>query len=165
MLYVIFLIFVVIVAMIIRASKKDEPQQQSQQPIRFDLMDEKGNPITEPTVAELKYFCTKDSGYYVSVWPKNQKIGDYLEFEIAGMSYRGNLDDYIGEHVGTLESEPDNDYDPNAIKVLAEDGQHVGYVPKDMTARVRDFTTLPCRCYFYIGENDGTYYSDAYIKI
>ena len=165
MLYVIFLIFVVIVAMIIRASKKDDPQQQSQQPIHFDLMDDKGNPITEPTVTELKYFCTKDSGYYVSVWPKNQKTGDYLEFEIAGMSYRGNLDDYIGEHVGTLEAEPTNPYDFNAIKILEEEGQHVGYVPKDMTARVRDFTTLPCRCYFYIGENDGTYYSDAYIKI
>ena len=165
MLYVIFLIFVVIVAMIIRASKKDEPQQQSQQPIRFDIMDDNGNPITEPTVAELKYFCTKDSGYYVSVWPKNQKAGDYLEFDIAGMSYRGNLDDYLGEHAGTLEAEPDNDYDPNAIKILAEDGHHVGYVPKDMTARVREFSTLPCRCYFYIGENDSSYYSDAYIKI
>lgn len=116
-------------------------------------------------IRELKYFCTKDSGYYVSVWPKNQKTGDYLEFDIAGMSYRDNIDDYIGEHAGTLEAEPDNDYDPNAIKVLAEDGHHVGYVPKDMTTRVREFTTLPCRCYFYIGENDGAFYSDAYIKI
>ena len=160
------IIFVAVcVFIVLKTSKKDDPQQQSQQPIHFDLMDDKGNPITEPTVTELKYFCTKDSGYYVSVWPKNQKTGDYLEFEIAGMSYRGNLDDYIGEHVGTLESDPDNDYDPNAIKVLSEDGHHVGYVHKDMTARVRDFTTLPCRCYFYIGENDGTYYSDAYIKI
>lgn len=116
-------------------------------------------------IRELKYFCTKDSGYYVSVWPKNQKTGDYLEFDIAGMSYRDNIDDYIGEHAGTLEAEPDNDYDPNAIKVLAEDGHHVGYVPKDMTTRVREFSTLPCRCYFYIGENDGAFYSDAYIKI
>lgn len=116
-------------------------------------------------IRELKYFCSKDSGYYVSVWPKNQKTGDYLEFDIAGMSYRDNIDDYIGEHAGTLEAEPDNDYDPNAIKVLAEDGHHVGYVPKDMTTRVREFSTLPCRCYFYIGENDGAFYSDAYIKI
>lgn len=116
-------------------------------------------------IRELKYFCTKDSGYYVSVWPKNQKTGDYLEFDIAGMSYRDNIDNYIGEHAGTLEAEPDNDYDHNAIKVLAEDGHHVGYVPKDMTARIREFSTLPCRCYFYIGENDGAFYSDAYIKI
>lgn len=154
-----------IVAAAIITSRKKEQQPYSQQPIHFDLLDGNGDPIAEPTIDELQYFCTKDSGYYVSVWPKNQKTGDYLEFDIAGMSYRENIDDYLGEHVGTLEAEPDNDYDPNAIKVLAEDGHHVGYVPKDMTARVREFTTLPCRCYFYIGENDGTYYSDAYIKI
>ena len=165
MLYVIFLIFIVAVAMIIRASKKDEPQQQSQQPIRFDLLDNNGNPLkSEPVIQELQYFCTKDSGYYVSVWPKNQKTGYYLEFEIAGMSYRENIDSYLGEHAGTLEAEPDNEYDTNAIKILASDGHHVGYVPKDMTARVREFSTLPCRCYFYIGENDGSYYSDAYIN-
>lgn len=118
-------------------------------------------------IQELKYFCVKDKGYHVSVWPKDQGYQgtDYLEFNIAGMSYRDDIDDYIGEHAGTLEAEPNNDYDPNAIKVLAEDGHHVGYVPKDMTASVREFSTLPCRCYFYIGENDGAFYSDAYIKI
>ena len=118
----------------------------------------------EPNVQELQYFCVKDKGYHVSVWPKDQKIPDYLEFEIAGMSYRGDLGDYTGEHVGTLEPEPDNPYDANAIKILAEDGHHVGYVPKDMTGAVREFASLPCTCYFYIGSNDGTYYSDAYIS-
>ena len=121
-----------------------------------------GNP--NAPVQKLKYFCIKDKGYHVSVWPKDQKILDYLEFEIAGMSYRGDLGDYTGEHVGTLEPEPDNPYDANAIKILAEDGHHVGYVPKDMTGAVREFASLPCTCYFYIGSNDGTYYSDAYIS-
>lgn len=166
MLYVIFLIFVVIIAMVIRVSKKDEPQQQSQQPIHFDLMNDNGNPITEPTIAELKYFCTKDSGYYVSVWPKDQNT-DILEFDIAGMTYRDKIMLYSGESVGTLEAEPDNQYDKNAIKVIAPDGYMVGYVPRDTTTRVRDFTTLPCRCYFYIGyytDSEGThYYSDCYI--
>lgn len=154
-----------IVAAAIITSRKKEPQPSSQQPIHFDLLDGNGDQIAESAIDELQYFCTKDSGYYVSVWPKNQKTGDYLEFDIAGMSYRDDIDDYIGEHAGTLEAEPNNDYDSNAIKVLAEDGHHVGYVPKDMTARVREFSTLPCRCYFYIGENDGAFYSDAYIKI
>ena len=120
--------------------------------------------INNPKIQELQYFCIKDKGYHVSVWPKDQYIPDYLEFDIAGISYRGNLDDYLGEHAGTLEAEPDNTYDPNSIKILAEDGHHVGYVPKDMTAAVRDFTTLPCTCYFYIGNNNGIYYSDAYIN-
>lgn len=121
-------------------------------------------PTNNPTVQELKYFCIKDKGYHVTVWPKDQYKPDYLEFEIAGMSYRDNIDNYLGEHKGTLEAEPTNEYDPNAIKILAEDGHHVGYVSKDMTASIREFTTLPCTCYFYIGNNSGTYYSDAYIN-
>ena len=121
-------------------------------------------PTNNPKVQELKYFCIKDKGYHVTVWPKDQYIPYYLEFGIAGLSYRDNINNYIGEHKGTLEAEPTNEYDPNAIKILAEDGHHVGYVSKDMTASVRDFTTLPCTCYFYIGNNDGTYYSDAYIN-
>lgn len=168
MLYVIFLIFIVAVAMIIRASKKDEPQQPSQQPIHFDLLDYNGEPLPkEPVVKNLQYFCIKDKGYHVSVWPKDQGMQnlDYIEFDIAGMSYRENIDEYLGEHSGTLEEEPDNPYDANAIKILAEDGHHVGYVHKDMTAEVRKHTKLPCKCFFYIGENDGSYFSDCYIKI
>ena len=167
MLYVIFLIFIVAVAIIIRASKKDEPQQQSQHPIRFDLMDDNGDPLSEPVIQELQYFCIKDKGYHVSVWPKDQGMQnlDYIEFDIAGMSFRENIDDYLGEHAGRLEAEPTNAYDPNAIKILAPDGHHVGYVPKDMTAEVRKHSKIPCRCYFYIGENDGSYFSDCYIKL
>lgn len=119
----------------------------------------------EPVVQELQYFCIKDKGYHVSVWPKDNRIGEVLEFTIAGMSYRDDIDDYFGEHVGTLEAEPTNPYDANAIKILAADSHHVGYVPKDMTARVREFSTLPCRCYFYVGENDGTYFSGCYITM
>lgn len=164
--FLFIIIFVAVCVFIVpKTSKKEEPQKQSQQPIHFDLLDDTGEPLPkEPVIKNLQYFCTKDSGYYVSVWPKNQKTGDYIEFEIAGMPYRENIDSYLGEHSGTLEAEPTNPYDANAIKILAGDGHHVGYVPKDMTARVRDFSTLPCQCYFYIGENDGSYYSDAYIN-
>lgn len=160
-----------ILAIIIFIMKNPKPSQsqqpQSQQPIHFDLLDENGNTLNEPVVQELQYFCIKDKGYHVSVWPKDAGMQhlDYIDFPIAGMSYRGNLDDYLGEHVGTLEPEPTNPYDANAIKILAEDGHHVGYVPKDMTAEVRKSATLPSTCYFYIGENDGTYFSECYIKL
>ena len=167
-----FLFTIVFVAVgvfiVLKTSKKDEPQQQSQQPIHFDLLDDTGEPLPkEPVVKNLQYFCIKDKGYHVSVWPKDQGIQnlDYIEFDIAGMSYRENVDEYIGEHSGTLEAEPTNPYDANAIKILSEDGHHVGYVPKDMTSEVRKHTKLPCKCFFYIGENDSSYYSDCYIKI
>lgn len=99
----------------------------------------------------LCYFCTSDNGYgYITVWPKDQMIPDYLEFSIAGTNYRKNLMKYTGEFKGRLEEEPTNAYDPHAIKVLAEDGHHVGYVPKDMTDRIREFMPLPCTCYCYL---------------
>lgn len=168
-----FLLFTIIfvalgIFIVLKTSKKDESKQQSQQPIHFDLMDDTGEPLPkEPIVKNLQYFCVKDKGYHVSVWPKDQGMQnlDYIEFDIAGMTFRENIEEYIGEHSGTLEAEPTNPYDSNAIKILAEDGHHVGYVPKDMTSEVRKHTKLPCKCFFYIGENDGSYYSDCYIKI
>lgn len=178
--FIFTIIFVALGVFIVLKTTKKEPQQpmQPQQPIRFDLMDDNGDPmpqkpitrqhvVEEPKTKNFRYFCIKDKGYHVSVWPKDQGMQnlDYIEFDIAGMSHRDNIGNYLGEHVGTLEAEPTNPYDANAIKILAEDGHHVGYIPKDMTAEIRKYTKLLCRCYFYIGENDGTYFSDCYIKI
>ena len=104
----------------------------------------------KPVIKEHQYFCVKDSGYYVSVWPKGRGTGDHLSFNIAGITYRENIGNYIGESVGMLVPEPDNEFDKNAIKVLAGDGKHLGYVPKDVTSQVRHIATLPCICYIYI---------------
>jgi len=116
----------------------------------------------------LRYFCTSDNGYgYISVWPKDQMIPDYMEFDIAGTSYRKGLLKYTGEFKGRLEEEPTNENDPKAIKILAEDGHHVGYVPKSMTDNIRDFMPLPCTCYCYLHcrREDGKYifFGSAYI--
>jgi hypothetical protein len=150
--------------------------KQKSQPMHFDLLDDNGAPIknskvkvvigdgdSDAPVQELEHFFKKDKGYHVTVWPKDYDQFDIVEFNIAGMSHRDNIDDYLGEFKGTLEAEPTNDYDPNAIKVLTNDGHHVGYVPKDMTSEIRNNATLPCACFCYIGENDGTYFSDCYI--
>lgn len=116
----------------------------------------------------LRYFCTSDNGYgYITVWPKDQMIPDYMEFDIAGTSYRKGLMKYAGEFKGRLEEEPTNEYDPKAIKILAEDGHHIGYVPKSMTDSIRDFMPLPCTCYCYLHRRreDGKYifFGSAYI--
>ena len=160
-------------------SQKPAPTQQQSQPMHFDLLDDDGNPIKEDApisaavvigggdsdapVQELEYFCIKDKGYHVTVWPNDVSQLDIVEFNIAGMSHRDNIDDYLGEFKGTLEAEPMNAYDPNAIKVLAPDGHHIGYVPADMTSEIRNEATLPCPCFCYIGCNNGTYFSDCYI--
>lgn len=170
------------------SEQQNEPAQQ-EQPTHFDLFDDNGEPIPsssdssrpsksispsvrmvvspgddkEPKVRRLRYFCIKDKGYHVSVCPKDQYIPDYVEFQIAGITHGEHIDDHLGEFVATLEPEPTNPYDSNAIKIVTSEGHRVGYVPKDQTADVRNFTTLPCRCYCYIGTNDGLYFSDCYI--
>lgn len=142
-----------------------EQPPAASQPRHFDLLDDNGDPIgaSDTPVQELQYFCIKDKGYHVIVWPKNYSSFDIVRFHIAGIEYRGNLDNYLGEFIGTFEVEPTNKYDPNAIKILAPDGHHVGYVPKDMTAEVRKVTNPPCHCFFYIGKRNGIYFSDCYI--
>lgn len=187
MIYLLLtIIFVAIGVYVVKnTSKKDTAEQEQQQPIHFDLLDDNGEPIKqqpsvrvrvqntidEPKVKNLRYFSVKDKGYHVSVWPKDSNNWlpgfDYVEFNIAGLTHRDNIDKYLGEHVGKLEAEPTNQYDPNAIKVLAHGSNHVGYVPKDMTQQIRNFTSLPCKCYFYIGENsdeEGShFFSSCYI--
>lgn len=118
---------------------------------------------SDAPVQALQYFNIKDKGYNISIWPKDQNLGDYIEFPIAGLTHAKNIGNYIGEFVGTIEADPTNPYDSNAIKVLAPDGHQVGYVPKDQTHRVRNFTSLPCSCFCFIGINNGTYFSDCYI--
>jgi hypothetical protein len=164
--YLLLSLTVAAVACIFLISKKAQAKQHEQPSRQTNFARVlSGSPTcsADAPVQNLQYFSIKDKGYHVSVWPKDHSQFDIVEFNIAGLSYRDNIDNYLGEFVGTLEAEPTNAYDSNAIKVLAADGHHVGYVPKDMTAEVRNNFTLPCSCYCYIGNNNGTYYSDCYI--
>jgi hypothetical protein len=164
--YLLLSLTVAAVACVFLISKKAQAKQHEQPSRQTNFARvPSGSPAcsADAPVQNLQYFSIKDKGYHVSVWPKDHSQFDVVEFNIAGLSYRDNIDNYLGEFVGTLEAEPTNAYDSNAIKVLAADGHHVGYVPKDMTAEVRNNFTLPCSCYCYIGNNNGTYYSDCYI--
>ena len=135
-----------------------------------ELEDEKPTPEivlgggdSDAPVQELQYFCIKDKGYHTSVWPRGYHDTDVEQFSVAGLSHSERITDYLGEFKGTLAAEPDNPYDHNAIEVLAPDGHHVGYVPKNMTSIIRRYSTLPCPCYFYIGMNGSTLFSNCYI--
>ncbi len=170
----IFIFFLIITVGLIlfaftsKSTKADDkrPSQQTvqkqSQSLRPKIIIESG--ISNAPVQELKYFCIKDKGYHVTVWPKDYNHFDMVRFNIAGIEYRDNIDEYLGESVGVLEAEQTNPYDPNAIKILAHDGHHVGYVPKDMTAEVRKVANLPCPCFLYIGKRNGIYFSDCYIS-
>jgi hypothetical protein len=184
-LLILFIIAVCLLVYAVKVSRRNkeesEKQKTAEQPTHFDLLDDNGDPIPssddrsrasashpidEPSVQNLRYFCIKDKGYHVSVWPKYQGFQgiDYIEFNIAGITHGEHVDDHLGEFVANLEPEPTNPYDEKAIKIVTSEGHRVGYVPKDQTTYVRDFATLPCRCYCYIGTNDGMYFTDCYIK-
>ena len=163
-----FIIIVILVIVILGSAifmimnsgeKTDQPKDH------FDLIDEGVDGDDAPTVKELEYFCLKDEDNFVKVWPKTDS--DFLAFSIAGITYRENISQYVGEFIGGLMPEPTNEYDKNAIKIVARDGHHVGYVPAVLTATVRAFRDLPCECYCYIGihfdEDGATYYSRCYI--
>ena len=180
-----FLLFIACVAVLFWIYKFDQSvgkkkqQKQSQQPMHFDLLDENGDPIRKPVITvesgngsdapiqELQYFCIKDKGYHTSVWPKGNGYRgmDYIEFNIAGISHYEGIDNYLGEFIATLEPEQTNLYDENAIKILAPDGHHLGYVPRDTTDAIHDISSLPCSCYCYVGKNNDTYFSDCYVVI
>lgn len=78
------------------------------------------------------------------------------EFEIAGMMYRDmkKVAKCEGASDARLVAEPDNEFDPDAIKVIHESNTHVGYIPRTDTALVRSIVTLPADCFVYIFCND-----------
>lgn len=192
-LLILFIIAVCLLVYAVKVSQRNKEEsakyQITETPTHFDLLDDNGEKINssddrvrpseaprirvvicsddgkDAPVQDLQYFCVKDKGYNVSVWPKNQGFQgiDYIEFNIAGITHSEHIDEHLGEFVATLEPDPTNPYDANAIKIMTDNGHRVGFVPSDTTATIRDFTTLPCQCYCFIGNNDGIYFSDCYI--
>jgi hypothetical protein len=162
----------------LKSHRNYEQQKTAEQPTHFDLLDDNGDPIpssddrarssagSDATIQSLRHFCIKDKGYHVSVWPKDQGFQgiDYIEFQIAGITHGEHVNEHLGEFVATLEPDPANPYDANAIKILARNGDRIGFVPKEMTNEVRNFTNMPCKCYCFVGENNGIYYSYCYIN-
>lgn len=66
-----------------------------------------------------------------------------LIFSVAGINYAKNIRAYVGEFRGALLPDPKNDFDPEAIKIVVEDGHHIGFVPQTMTGEVRSFAGHP----------------------
>ncbi len=119
------------------------------------------------------------NGSYQGPWPERRGDGGWLSMydnlrilKIAGINYRQGINRYTGRVMAALVPEPQNEFDPNAIKIVAEDRHHLGYVPTDQTDFVRSLTdeSFPyrCECHIYQGddEDDGHkfFYGFVYIK-
>lgn len=99
----------------------------------------------------------------IAFMPKNEAVMDrpadqspkvrsfLLTSPIAGINKNGCTDRHVGGFVGKLVPEPDNEFDPNAIKVVHQDGTHLGYIPAKETATVRMYLGEKFKKYPVIG--------------
>lgn len=92
----------------------------------------------------------RDDGGWLSVF-ENLRI-----LKIAGINRREGIDRYVGRVDCALVPEPDNEFDPEAIKVVADDRHHLGYIPSDQTAFVRSLTAeeFPYKATAFIEEKE-----------
>lgn len=64
--------------------------------------------------------------------------GDYaMCLDVAGINKHECTFDYVGPFEGYIEADPDNEFDPNAIKVMHHDGAQLGYIKAAETELVR----------------------------
>ena len=107
----------------------------------------------------------RDDGGWLSIY-NNLRI-----LKIAGINHRQGINRYVGRVECALVPEPENEFDPNAIKVVAEDSHHLGYIPSNQTDFVRSMTgeQFPYRCTAFIknaeDEDDGHKFFVGYVYI
>ena len=77
---------------------------------------------------------------------------------VAGINHRDGIVRYTGRNTVALVPEPKNEFDPQAIKVVAEDGHHLGYIRRDQTDMVRSWARdefpMYCTCRIEEREDD-----------
>ena len=104
-----------------------------------------------------------NAGTYNDRLPERRSDGGWLSIydnlrilKIAGINYRQGISRYVGRVACALVPEPDNEFDQDAIKIVAEDRHHLGYIPTDQTDFVRSLTAdeFPYRCTAFIEEHE-----------
>ena len=107
----------------------------------------------------------RDDGGWLSIYD-NLRI-----LKIAGINHRQDISRYVGRVECALVPEPDNEFDPDAIKIVAEDRQHLGYISSGQTEMVCWLTAneFPYRCTAFIeaheDETDGHKFFVGYVYI
>lgn len=71
---------------------------------------------------------------------------------VAGINKHGCSMKHVGTFTGQLVAEPDNEFDENAIKVLHEDGTHIGYIKSADTDAVRQMLGNEFKPYPVVGQ-------------
>ena len=119
-----------------------------------------------------------NDGTYTGPLPERRDDGGWLSIydnlrilKIAGINHRQGISRYVGRVECALVPEPDNEYDPDAIKVVAEDRHHLGYIPSGQTEMVCWLAAneFPYRCTAFIeaheDETDGHKFFTGHVYI
>lgn len=100
-------------------------------------------------VGDKKTYDEIMNNTYNGPLPEKQENGSWsspypqlLALPIAGINYRSGIKQCVGPAKARLVSDPKNEFDPDAIKVIHESGTHVGFIPSDRTDDIRDI--IPC---------------------
>ena len=186
--FVIAVIIVAIVEMVRNKQAEDERQQQeaatNPEPIKEDplvvaqrLMQRTEAYIQASIVHDDATKAALDAGTYDGPLPERRGDGGWLSIydglrilSIAGINHRQNIGRYTGRNTVAIVPEPKNEFDPGALKVIAEDGHHLGYVGRDHQEMVRSWSReqWPYYCEAIIRdahEDDGTTFYVGYLYI
>lgn len=186
---VIAIIIVTIVVMVCNKQAEDERQQQQQvvaspEPVKDDPL-VVAQQLVQRTEAYIQASimhddATKaalDAGTYDGPLPERRGDGGWLSIydglrilSIAGINHRQQVDRYTGRNTVAIVPEPKNEFDPGALKVIAEDGHHLGYVGREHQEMVRSWSheQWPYYCECIISdahEDDGTTFYVGYLYI
>ena len=186
--FIIAVIIVTIVEMVRNKQAEDERQQQqaamNPEPVKEDplvvaqrLMQRTEAYIQASIVHDDATKAALDAGTYDGPLPERRGDGGWLSIydglrilSIADINHRQKIGLYTGRNTVAVVPEPKNEFDPGALKVIAEDGHHLGYVGRDHQEMVRSWSheRWPYYCEAVIHdahEDDGTIFYVGYLYI
>lgn len=167
---------VVIIILFVMMNEKTKTHEETQRELAAKLTGETIPDLIEETelmtrkcqaliqadiVGDIKTINAINDNSYNGPLPEKRSDGGFLSIydnlrilKIAGINHRQDINRYIGRVECALVPEPQNEYDPNAIKVVASDRHHLGYIPSDMTDFVRSMAgeEFPMHCTCFIDE-------------
>ena len=169
----LFLFFLcIVVALVWYLLTHDTTPEQQQEPEKSDedVLADANRLLALTEAATQAKECGRDDVYqaimenkYDGPLPEKRYDGawtsifdDLRILTVAGINHRKNINLYKGRNTVALVPEPSNEFDPDAIKVIAEDGHHLGYIHRDQTDMVRSWAhdKFPFYCVAMIQEHD-----------
>lgn len=132
--------------------------------------------IQSKIVGDDKTYQSLMNDTYDGPLPEDIGGGRYLSLydnlrilKIAGINHRQGINRYMGRVMCDLVPEPYNEFDPDALKIVAKDKHHIGYVPSDQTDFVRSMADgtfpYPCEAHVYESEEDGRKFFYGFVYI